>query len=316
MAREVLDKEAQAILQLKEKIGSDFMKAVDLLLSCEGKVIVTGIGKSGLICQKIASTFASTGTPAFFLHPAEGVHGDLGALAKKDVVLAISNSGKTKEILNLLPILQRMGLPLIAMTGDRNSPLGKASDVVLDIGMPEEACPLGLAPTSSTTATLALGDALAVTLLEKRGFKQEDFAAFHPGGILGRKLLQVENLMHSGSEIPLIREETPMKKALLQMTGKRLGIVGVLDSTGKLQGIVTDGDLRRALEKYPNLLEKTVNDVMTRFPKVIDKTALAARALRCMEKNKITCLFVVDESNKRIPVGVIHMHDILKAEIS
>ncbi|MBI4209677.1 MAG: KpsF/GutQ family sugar-phosphate isomerase [Deltaproteobacteria bacterium] len=315
-AREILDKEAQAILQLKSRVNSDFLRAIDLLLSCEGKVVVTGIGKSGLICQKIASTFASTGTPAFFLHPAEGVHGDLGVLTKKDVVLALSNSGETKEILNLLPVIQRMGLKLIGMTGYPRSPLGRASDVVLDMGVPEEACPLGLAPTSSTTAALALGDALAITLLERRGFTQEDFAALHPGGILGKRLLRVENLMHAGSEIPLIREGAPMKEVLLEMTGKRFGIIGVLDSAGELQGVVTDGDLRRALERYPNLLEKTVTDVMTRSPKRVDSKALAARALHYMEENKITCLFVVSESHQKVPVGVLHMHDLLKAGIS
>lgn len=315
-ARGVLQKEANAILKLREGLGESFLQAVDLLIQCQGKVVVTGIGKSGIICQKIASTFASTGTPAFFLHPAEGIHGDLGVLMKKDVVLAISKSGETAEILHLLPMIQRMRLKLISVTGNLRSSLARESDVVLDTGMPEEACPMGLAPTSSTTAALALGDALAITLLERRGFSRDDFAALHPGGVLGRRLLlRVKDLTHTGSAIPLVPEGRTMKETLLEMTSKRFGVTGVLDRRGRLVGVITDGDLRRALEKHADLLEKRAADIMTRSPKVIEERALAAKALRRMEECKITSLFVVEKEGKKKPIGILHMHDLLEAGI-
>ncbi|MEE9613872.1 MAG: KpsF/GutQ family sugar-phosphate isomerase, partial [Thermodesulfobacteriota bacterium] len=253
-ALRVLEIEAQAIAGLKEKLDESFSEAVGLILAATGKVVVTGIGKSGLICQKIASTFASTGTAAFFLHPAEGMHGDLGVLMKNDVLLAVSNSGESEEIIKMVPVIKRMGIKMVAMTGRAGSALAGHADVVLDIGVKEEACPLGLAPTASTTAALAMGDALAVALLEKRGFKEEEFAAIHPAGQLGRKLLKVAELMHTGEAMPMVERTTPMKEALLEMTTKRLGITGVFEGKGKgkrkkLVGAITDGDLRRTIER-------------------------------------------------------------------
>ncbi len=285
IAKRTLKIEAEAIKSLMRRINKDFNTAVDLLYKCKGKVVVTGIGKSGLIGQKIASTLTGTGTPAFFLHPAEGIHGDLGILSKNDIVIAISNSGETEEILKILPSIKRLGIKLIAMTGGLKSNLAKAADVILDTSVKEEACPLNLAPTASTTATLALGDALAVALLELRGFKEEDFALIHPGGALGKKLLlRVSDLMHTGSEIPLVKINTKMKEVLLEMTSKRFGITGVLNDAGELIGVITDGDLRRALEKYPDILERTSAEIMTTSPKKIEKTALAAKALKIMEE--------------------------------
>ncbi len=315
-AKKVLKIEAEAILSLVDRLDENFSKAVDMILGCKGKVVVTGMGKSGLICQKIASTFAGTGTPAYFLHPAEGVHGDLGILEKKDVLIAVSNSGETEEILALLPPVKRLGVALIAMTGSPSSTLARAADLVLDTSVKEEACPLGLAPTASTTATLALGDALAVALLEKRGFREEDFALLHPGGILGRKLLvRVEDLMHTGDEIPLVKEKASMKDVLLEMTSKRLGVTGVIGKQGRLVGVITDGDLRRALEKHNDLLTKKASDIMTKSPKTIEKTALAGKALQRMEEFSITSLFVQGDGEDNPPSGIIHLHDLLKARI-
>lgn len=315
-AKQVLRIESEAVLDLIKKLDNNFVKAVEILSSCQGKVIVTGIGKSGIISQKIASTLACTGTPAFFLHPAEGIHGDLGMLDKKDVVIAVSNSGETNEIVQLLPLIKRLDLKLIVMTGNLNSFLAQNGDVVIDIGVKQEACPLGLVPTASSTAALAMGDALALALLEKRGFKPEDFAILHPGGVLGKKLLlKVEDLMHQGKEIPLVKEDTPMKEALLEMTTKRLGVTGVINESEELIGIITDGDLRRALEKYDDLLNRRAKEIMTRNPRTIEKEALAAKALRVMEEFKITSLFIVDEGEKPKPRGIIHMHDLLQAGI-
>jgi arabinose-5-phosphate isomerase len=315
-AQKVLDIEAQAIQFLKDKIGESFVRTVELLNGCTGKVIVIGIGKSGIVAQKIASTFSCTGTPAFFLHPAEGIHGDIGMMSNNDVALAVSNSGETREIIQILPVIKRLGIPLIVMTGNLRSVLAQSGDVVLDTGVPEEACPLGLVPTSSTTATLALGDALALALLIKRGFKEDDFALLHPGGTLGRKLLlRVEDLMHTGNEIPIIGDDTPMQEGLLEMTSKRMGVTGVCNREGMVVGIITDGDLRRALAKGDDMLGKKAGSIMTPHPKTISKNDLAATALRRMEEFSITSLFILDDEGNRRPVGIIHMHDLLRAGV-
>jgi arabinose-5-phosphate isomerase len=314
-AKEVLKIEARGINALGERLGDSFLRAVELLYDCQGKVVVTGMGKSGIVCRKIAATLASTGTPSFFLHAGEGIHGDLGMVMRGDVIVAVSNSGETEEILKLLPHLKLNGLKLIVMTGKLDSSLAKAGDVVLDVGVREEACPLGLAPTASTTAALAMGDALAVVLLEKKEFKEQDFALRHPGGILGRKLiLKVKDLMKKGDEIPLVREETPMKEALFEITSKRLGLTGVVDGEGRLVGAVTDGDLRRGLEKKGDIFGLKAAELMTRGPKVIAAETLAAEALAVMEQFPITALFIVDQQSKK-PIGVIHLHDIIKAGV-
>jgi arabinose-5-phosphate isomerase len=315
-AKEIFRKEANAILALIDRIDEDFVKAVNILQSCSGKVIVTGIGKSGIISQKIASTLSCSGTPAFFLHPAEGIHGDIGMVSKDDVVIAVSNSGETDELLKILPVIKRLGIKLIVLTGNPDSVLSKSGDVVLDISVPEEACPLGLIPTASTTAAMAMGDALALALLERRGFREEDFALLHPGGTLGRKLLlRVEDLMHVKDALPLVFEQDPMKAVLIEMTSKRLGLAGVVNESGELTGIITDGDLRRGLERDENLLARSAREVMTVNPKTIEKNALAQQALQKMEQYAITALFIVSESGKKRPEGVIHLHDILKAGI-
>jgi arabinose-5-phosphate isomerase len=273
------------------------------------------MGKSGIVCRKIAATLASTGTPAFFLHAGEGIHGDLGMVMKGDVIVAVSNSGETEEILQLLPHFKLNGLKLIVMTGKLDSTLAKAGDVVLDVGVKEEACPLGLTPTASTTATLAMGDALAVVLLEKREFKEQDFALRHPGGILGRKLiLKVKDLMKKGDEIPLVREETTMKEALFEITSKRLGVTGVVDGEGRLVGVITDGDLRRGLERTGDIFRLKAAELMTRSPKAIAPDTLAAEAVAVMEQFPITSLFILDQQGQK-PIGVIHLHDIIKAGV-
>jgi len=315
-AKRVLEIEARAVAGLKERLNDEFVRAVGLILRCEGKVVVTGVGKSGIIGKKIASTLASTGTPAFFLHPTEGVHGDLGMLDRRDVVLAISRSGETEELSQLLPLIKRQGNRLIAFTGNPSSSLAKAADVVIDVGVDQEACPLGLAPTASTTAALAMGDALAVALLEERGFRREDFARLHPGGVLGRRLLlRVRDLMHVGEEFPRVWEETSMKEVLVEMTSKRLGVTAVMDGGGRLVGVITDGDLRRALERYPDLLQRRASEIMTRNPKGIEADALAAEAVKRMEEHSITSLFVFERPGDRVPVGIIHLHDLLKAGV-
>jgi len=315
-AQDVLNIEAKGILSLVDRLDDDFLRAVELLQGCAGKVVVTGMGKSGHIGRKIAATLSSTGTPAFFLHPGDAVHGDLGMVMKGDVVLAVSNSGETEEILKLLPHFKLNGLKVVVMTGKPNSTLGKAGDAVIDVAVNEEACPLGLAPTASTTASLAMGDALAVVLLEKKGFKEEDFAIRHPGGILGRKLLlRVEDLMHRGDEIPLVKEGTSMKDALFEITSKRLGVTGVIDSKGMLVGVITDGDLRRGLEsKGENIFHLEAKDLMTRNPKTIEADSLAAEAVVVMEQRPITSLFVLSNGSRR-PIGIIHLHDLVKSGI-
>jgi arabinose-5-phosphate isomerase len=313
-AKDVFRKEANAILSLIDRVNEDFIRAVTLLRSCTGKVIVTGIGKSGIISQKIASTLSCSGTPALFLHPAEGIHGDIGMVSKNDVVIAVSNSGETDELLKILPVIKRLGIKLIVVTGNPESLLSKSGDAVLDLGVQEEACPLGLIPTTSTAAAMAMGDALALALLESRGFKEEDFAALHPGGALGRKLLlRVEDVMHVREALPLVSEHDPMQVALIEMTSKRLGVTGVVTEQGELAGIITDGDLRRGLERKKNLLSLTVQDVMTRNPRTIEKEALAAQALQVMEQYSITSLFIVAASGLKKPEGIIHLHDLLKA---
>lgn len=316
-AKKVIRIEAEALLALAETINGEFERAVRLILDSRGRVVVTGMGKSGLVGQKIASTMASTGTPAFFLHPAEGIHGDLGMIMKGDVVIAISNSGETEEVVRILPVIKRLGASLVSMSGNAASTLAKAGDVFLDISVKEEACPLGLAPTASTTATLAMGDALAVALLLERGFKAEDFALFHPGGALGKKLiLTVEELMHAGDATPLVREGTPMREALFVITAKGLGITGVTDANGGLVGVITDGDLRRALEKGMDIINQPAERLMSRNPKRIRRGELAAKALQQMEEFSITSLFVFDADDDPRPVGVVHLHDLLKAGIA
>jgi len=315
-AKEVFRKEAGAILSLIDRVNEDFIRAVGILQACTGKVIVTGIGKSGIISQKLASTLSCSGTPALFLHPAEGIHGDIGMVSKDDVVIAVSNSGETDELLKILPVIKRMGIKLIVMTGNPESLLSKSGDVVLDLGAQEEACPLGLVPTTSTSAAMAMGDALALALLEQRGFKAEDFAALHPGGALGRRLLlRVQDVMHVQGAVPLVREHDTMKVALIEMTSKRLGVTGVVTEQGELAGIITDGDLRRGLEREKNLLALTAREVMTRDPKTIEKEALAAQALQIMEQYAITSLFIVAAAGPKNPEGIIHLHDLLKAGI-
>lgn len=315
-AKDVLNIEASGIVSLIDHLDESFVRAVELLYNCRGKVVVTGLGKSGLICRKIASTLSSTGTPSFFVHAGDGVHGDLGMIMKGDVVIAVSNSGETEEILKLLPHIRLSDLKLIVMTGNPDSNLAKAGNVVLNVGVKEEACPLGLAPTTSTTAALAMGDALAVVLLEKKGFKEEDFAIRHPGGILGRKLLlRVEDLMHRGDQLPLVKEETPMKETLLEITSKRLGVTGVLDARGSLVGVITDGDLRRGLESKGNIFRLKAKDLMTRNPKTISADTLAAEAVTVMERYPITSLFVLENGGRK-PLGVIHLHDLVKAGIA
>ena len=315
-ARRVIRTEAEALLMLADRIDATFEKAVELILATTGRVVISGMGKSGLIGQKIASTMASTGTPALFLHPAEGIHGDLGMIMKGDVVIAISNSGETEELLRILPVIKRLGAQLIGMSGNSSSTLARSSDVVLDVSVKEEACPLGLAPTASTTATLAMGDALAVSLLVQRGFKAEDFAIFHPGGSLGKKLfLRVEDLMHSGDALPLVSDDVMMKDVLFVISAKRMGVTGVTDGSGKLMGVITDGDLRRALEHGLGIFDQRASEIMKLNPLRIKRDELAAAALQVMEKYSITSLFVFEDDGCNTPCGIIHLHDILRAGI-
>jgi arabinose-5-phosphate isomerase len=312
--KRVHDIEARAIASLVDRLDDRFTQAVEILFVCSGKVVVSGMGKSGLIGQKIAATLASTGTPAFFLHPAEGIHGDLGMLARHDTVIALSNSGETEEVLKLLPFVKRLNIPVIALTGRIQSTLAKNSDVTLDVSVSEEACPMGLAPTASTTAMLAMGDALAIALLQKRGLSEEDFAQFHPGGALGRRLLlKVQDLMHHGDAVPRIQSHATVHDAILEMTTKKLGMTTVLDEDGRLLGVITDGDLRRYLEKGLDLPAAQVRDLASRSPKTISPEALAARAVQIMEEFSITALVVVDE--RANVVGVLHLHDLLKSGI-
>lgn len=308
-----IDMEMRAISALTERIDAEFVKACEIILNCKGRTIVTGMGKSGHIGNKIAATLASTGTPSFFVHPGEASHGDLGMITKNDVVIAISNSGKSAEVVTLLPLLKRMGVPLISMTGNPASPLAEAANARLDISIECEACPLDLAPTSSTTVTLVMGDALAIALLEARGFTAEDFAFSHPGGALGRKLLlKVEDIMHKDGEVPTVSLDTKLSQALLEMTAKGFGMTTVVDSESRLLGVFTDGDLRRAVDHKIDLSTAVMADVMSPNPKTIHKDILAAEALGIMETKKITALIV---ENDQRPIGVIHMHDLLRAGV-
>ena len=311
-ARQVLEIEAAAIVALGDRLDHQFETAVRILDKCTGRVIVTGMGKSGIISRKIAATLASTGTPAFFLHPAEAVHGDLGVIQGDDVVVALSHTGETGEILRLLETIKRVGAQIICLTGAPASTLGEAADVTLDCQVRIEACPMNLIPTASTTASLALGDTLAMTLLVKKGFREEDFANLHPGGELGKRLLRVERLMHTGIDFPNVETVTPMPAVLREMSEKRLGMTCVLTTDGQLAGIITDGDLRRRLVKESPLLERTAGDVMTTNPNTITSSALAVQALRIMEAERITSLVVVDDERVQ---GVIHLHDLWRTEL-
>jgi len=313
MADRVLRLEAESIAALRDRLDDRFVEAVDLLRRCRGRVIVTGMGKSGLIGQKIAATLASTGTPAYFLHPAEGVHGDIGMMAREDVVLALSNSGETDEVLAVLPAIKRLGASLILLTGSPVSTLAGQADVVLDVGVREEACPMNLAPTSSTTAALAMGDALAMALLDLRGVRAEDYAALHPRGSLGWKALgKVGDLMRTGDAVPVVREGASMKEAIEEMNAKNLGMTTVVNTSGRLVGVITDGDLRRHQLVHGDLLDRRAGDCMTANPKRIGANELAARALALME-GVVTSLVIADETGR--PTGVIHIHDILRAKI-
>ncbi|OPX97643.1 MAG: Arabinose 5-phosphate isomerase KdsD [Syntrophorhabdus sp. PtaB.Bin006] len=316
IGKEVLRKEADAILSVMARLNNDFDAAVDAIARCRGRVVLTGIGKSGLICKKIASTLSSVGTSAIFLHPADSVHGDLGILQKGDVVIVVSNSGETEEIIRILPWIQRMDIAMLVITGNPASTIAGYGDIVLNVKV-DEACPYNVVPTSSTTVTLALGDAIAIALMEKRAFKIEDFASLHPGGTLGRKLfLTVEDLMHTGDTLPRVSRTTPMKDVILEITSKRLGVTAVMNEEDQLVGVVTDGDLRRAIEKYENVLTKSASDVMTQNPKTIRKDALATYALKKMEEFSITSIFVLEKEGEKRPIGVIHIHDLLKAKIA
>ncbi len=313
-ARRVLEIEARAVAQLSDRIGADFATACRACLDCQGRVIVTGMGKSGHIGGKLAATLASTGTPAFFVHPGEASHGDVGMITPKDLVIAISNSGETAEIVTILPLLKRLNLPLITLTGNRASTLGRASTAVLDTSVNEEACPMNLAPTASTTACLAMGDALAVALLESRGFTADDFARSHPGGALGRRLLlHVRDLMHSGSDIPRVGIDAALRDGLLEMSRKGLGITAVIDDDGGLAGVFTDGDLRRTLDQGIDIHTTAMQAVMTARGKTVGPDELAAEAVRTLEQNKITALLVVNPEQEL--VGVLHIHDLLRAGV-
>ena len=312
LARKVLETEAAAIQALVDRLDGSFEQAVKLLTACRGRVIVTGIGKSGIICQKIAATFSSTGTPAHFLHPAEAVHGDLGIIQGDDVVVAISHSGET-EVVRIVDTIKRLGARLIAITGDCNSTLAQTADVVIENRVSDEACPLNLAPTASTIAALALGDALAMTLLVAKGFKQEDFATLHPGGKLGKKLMRVEQLMHAGDQTPTVRLDTPMRNVADEMTRKGLGMSCVVDESNHLLGIVTDGDVRRHMLNGTNIESRRASDIMTRRPITISRQTLATEALHILEQRKITSIVVVDPAN--VVQGVVHLHDLWRTQM-
>lgn len=313
IALRVLEIEAAAILDLRARLGAPFERAVELLLACRGRVVVTGMGKSGHIGQKISATLSSTGTPSLFLHPAEAAHGDLGRVVADDVMLAISYSGDTAELMAMVRAAQRLRIALVSLTGNPASPLAQAADAHLDVSIREEACPLGLAPTASTTAALAMGDALAMTVLERRGFTVEDFAVLHPGGRLGRRLMRVEELMHKGDAVPRVAPGAPMQDVLFEMTRQRLGMTTVADADGRLLGVISDGDLRRKLERHgAAMLEQRAEECMTRQPVVIDRRQLAVRGLELMEERKITSLVVVDAKG-RIE-GVLHLHDLWTTE--
>jgi KpsF/GutQ family protein len=312
-AKRVIEEEARELSKLSERLDHSFVRAVELILNCEGKVITTGVGKSGHIAQKVASTLSSTGTPSHYLHPSEALHGDLGVVESKDVVLAFSKSGESAEVLALLPYIKLLGTKLISITNNPNSTLAKHSDVHIFLGASKEACPLNLAPTTSTTLALVLGDALAMVLLELRGFTEKDFALRHPAGALGRKLKLVRELCHTGEEVPIVKETDSMKDVIVEITSKGFGAVAVVNEEGRLVGIITDGDLRRFINRGGDLNNSLAKDAMTTNPKTARMEELAAEALKRMEDHKITVLIVVDE--ERRPIGIIHMHDILRAGV-
>lgn len=316
LALKVLRTEAAAILGLADRMTAapePFDHAVQLLYECRGRVIVTGMGKSGLICRKISATLSSTGTAAWFLHPAEAIHGDLGAIREDDVVIALSYSGETEELLRLLESIRRLGARLIALTGDPSSTLARAADVILDCGITEEACPMNLVPTASTTAALAMGDALAMTLLVRKGFREDQFASLHPGGRLGRRLMRVEHVMHAGDAAPIVRVSTPMPDVVHEMSSKRLGMTCVVGDDGALAGVFTDGDLRRLMGRASNVLALSAGDVLTPNPVTIGRELLAVEALRIMETHKITSVVVVD--GRRVVEGVVHLHDLWRTQM-
>jgi arabinose-5-phosphate isomerase len=313
-ARKVLETEAEAIRELIPRLDESFDRAVETLLGCAGRVVATGMGKSGIIAQKISATLASTGSPSLFLHPAEAIHGDLGRIVKGDVLLAVSHGGDTEEILALVPWVKRLGSPVVALTGSARSPLAQAADVHLDVSIREEACPLGLAPTASTTAALAMGDALAMALLERRGFTVEDFAVLHPGGKIGKKLLRIEDVMHTGDDVPRVTTTASMRDVLFEMTRKRLGMTTVVEADGRLAGIISDGDLRRLMERHGDrVLALTAGECMTRSPVTIGPRELATRALDLMEERRITSLLVTSGDGR--VGGVVHLHDLWKTEM-
>ena len=313
LARKVLETEAAAILALVSRLDEKFERAVELIRCCRGRVILTGMGKSGIICHKIAATLASTGTPAIFLHPAEAAHGDLGVMQSDDVIIALSYSGETDEVLRLLETIRRLGARLIVITGAPMSMLAQAADVALDCSVTEEACPLNLIPTASTTAALALGDALAMTLLVEKGFREEDFANLHPGGKLGKRFLRVESLMTTGAQCPIVGADTPMQDVIYEMSSKGLGMTSVVGGRQTLAGIITDGDLCRHMARGPGIMELTASQVMTRDPVSIPPTTLAAEALNIMERRKITSIVVVDGENR--VAGVVHVHDLWRTQL-
>jgi arabinose-5-phosphate isomerase len=315
LARKVLETEAAAILALIGRLDERFDSAVQLLRQCKGRVILTGMGKSGIICQKIAATLTSTGTPAQFLHPAEAIHGDLGMIQSDDVVIALSNSGETDELLHLLEAIRRLGAKLIAITGGPRSTLAQAADVALDCSVDKEACPMNLAPTASTTAALAIGDALAMTLMVEKGFREENFASLHPGGKLGKRLMRVEALMHGGKECPIVHTDTPMRDVIYEMSSKGLGMTCVVDEEDALVGIITDGDLRRRMEHRAEILELHAADVMTRHPVSVARATLAVEALHVMEQRKITAVVVAEDAEPTRVAGVLQIHDLWRVEM-
>ncbi len=312
-AKRVLEVEAAAITGLIQHLDDAFIDVVELINSCSGRVVTMGLGKSGIICKKVSATLASTGTPSFFLHPAEAIHGDLGMVVRGDVVLAISNSGETEELVRLLPSIKRIGAQIVAMTGNPSSTLARGADYHLSAAISKEACPLGLAPTASTTATLALGDALAMALLLRKGFKEEDFAFLHPGGKLGKRFLRVSDLMHTGDEVPIVSLSTSMHDVIYEMSKKRFGITSVIDKNRRLHGVISDGDLRRLLERDEQVLKKSAGDSMKRNPVTIAATELASAALQIMEQRKITSLLIVDDELR--VQGIIHIHDLWGLEL-
>ncbi len=313
IAKNVLEIEADAIKKLINRLDKNFENAVYKLNECHGRIVLTGIGKSGIICKKISGTLSSIGISSFFLHPAEAIHGDIGMVKANDIIIAISNSGETEELIKLLELIKRLGLTIILLTGNSLSTLAKHSDIVIDVSIEKEACPYGITPTSSTTATLAMGDAIAMSLLTLKGFKEEDFLNYHPAGSIGRKILKVENLMHVGDEVPKVHYKASMRDAIKIMSLKKLGVTSVVDDNDILLGIITDGDLRRLLEKYHNLLDKTAGECMNPNPKTIDKKELAVKALNIMENLKITSLLIV-ESNNKIE-GIVHIHDLWRTQM-